>query len=117
MSKKYSDEEKLAFIEEAVEKYRQADTLMQEAKALMEKCGVKLCSSAAFTSAYEEDAKKGMQVYKGIKALARLLKKNAVHPLDIFGFPNRKELGVTHGGVLFFQLGDPEIKETNYKYR
>ncbi len=114
---KYTEEQKLGFLDEAVRKYGEAEDLMKEAKVLMKRCGVEMCSSFGFSSAYEEDADKGIQVYSGIKNLAKLLKKNAVHPLDIFKEKNKKELGVTHNGVLFFQLGDPAIRETNYKYR
>lgn len=117
MSKKYSEEEKLAFLNEAVEKYRKATELSEEAGKLMARCGVEMCSRLTLHDAYEEDAKHGLQVYKGIKNLARLLKTNAVHPLDIFKEPNRKELGVKHDGILFFQVGEPEVKETNFKYR
>jgi len=117
MSKKVPDETKLAYLNEAVEKYKEAEKLITEAQTLLRRCGVEMCSSIGFSSAYEPDADKGIQVYKGIKNLARLVKKNATHPLDIFNKKNMNELGVTHGGFLFFQLGDPQVKETNYKYR
>jgi len=117
MSKKYSEEEKLAFLNEAVEKYRKATELSEEASRLMERCGIQMCSRTMLYNAYEEDADVGIQVYRGIKNLARLLKTNAVHPLDIFKEPNRKELGVKHDGILFFQVGEPKVKETNFKYR
>lgn len=117
MSKKYSEEEKLTFLNEAVEKFRKAAELSEEAGKLMERCGVTMCSRLTVHPAYEEDAKMGLQVYKGIKNLARLLKTNAAHPLDVFRAPNKKELSVKHNGILFFQLGEPAVKETSFKYR
>ncbi len=51
MSKKYSEEEKLAFLNEAVEEYRKATELSEEAGRLMKRCGVHMCCRLNFYEA------------------------------------------------------------------
>lgn len=118
MSKAYTNEEKQQFIHEACEKYAQGIALMNEAKKLLERCGIELISNEA-RRAYEDDAEHSIEVYSGIKKLAMILGQQPRHPRTVWrdGTVNENELGVVTDGFLFFQFGDARSPATKYYYR
>lgn len=119
MSKTYSDAEKRRFVQEACAKCRQATELLGEAETLMKRCGVSLISLPPFGEAYESDAAQKIQVFSGIKKLAKILGQTPRHPQTIWrdGSVDTDELGVVEDGFLFFQLGDKKSTKTTYHYR
>lgn len=119
MSKTYSNEEKRQFVHEACAKIRQATELLLDAEALMKRCGVSLVAAPLFAEAYESDATQRIQVFSGIKKLAKLLGQTPRHPQTIWrdGSVDTDELGVAEDGFLFFQLGDRKSTKTTYHYR
>lgn len=120
MGRAYTKEEKIQFLDQALNNYTEAQRLIDEACTLMKRCGVSMCGNATsvYDNAYEEDASKALFVYSGIRKLAKLLDQSTRHPLDIFR-ENRdhSRIGVIRDGVLFFQLGDAQSSCTKYHYR
>jgi len=121
MSKSYSKDEKLSFLNEAIADYEEAQKLVEHASKLLSKCGVRMCggSDGIFggASSNEYNAEKSLHVYSGILKLQKILDQKAVHPYDCMGVQQNNRKAVFHNGVMFFQLGDVESAATKYHYR
>ena len=77
-------EEKRGLVHSALDKYQQAQALVDQANKMMEKCGVKMCGVTVFGDAYEEETMQNLHVFSGIKKLAKLFDEETRNPLDIF---------------------------------
>ena len=101
-----TDEEKRGLVHSALDKYQQAQALVDQANKMMEKCGIKMCGVTVFGDAYEEETMQNLHVFSGIKKLAKLFDEETRNPLDIFKDPQKSQLGIVIDKVLFYQLGD-----------
>ena len=105
-------------MKEAAQLYREAEEKCAKADILMKRAGVHMCSSHVLNNWDLPDGAVGsIQVYSGIRKLAKLFQTDAKNPVDSWsGKPKRDSLHCIVETVNFHQLGNAHTKETNYKF-